>query len=263
MDPITQFKQGQRQAWSTFAPVESLTCTAAPRLVRFAEIRAGMRVLDVACGTGVVAITAARLGAIVTGIDLTPELIAQARENSTVAGLDVAWHEGDVEALPFPDASFDVVVSQFGHMFAPRPGVALSEMLRVLVPGGRIAFSTWPPELFTGSVFRLTSQYSPPSPPGVAPPPQWGDPNMVRERLGGDVRDVTFDRDLVRFPALSVSHMRHSMEHIGPMARLISALASEPEKLASYRRELEELIAIYYENNTVRQDYLVTRAVKI
>jgi SAM-dependent methyltransferase len=263
MDPITQFKQGQRQAWSTFAPIESLTCTAAPRLVRFAEIRSGMRVLDVACGTGVVAITAARTFAKVTGIDLTPELIAHARENSMIAGLDIEWHEGDAEALPFPDASFDVVVSQFGHMFAPRPDVTLKEMLRVLVPGGKIAFSTWPPELFTASVFRLTSKYAPPLPPGIAPPPQWGDPNIVRERFGNAVRDITFDRDLVRFPALSVSHMRHSMEQIGPMARLVTALGAEPEKLSAYRRELDEIIAIYYENNTVRQDYLVTRATKI
>lgn len=262
MDVISELKDMQRRAWSTFAPIENITCTAAPRLVRFAAIREGSRVLDVGCGTGVVALTAAHAGAKVTGIDLTPELLVRARENTAIAGVDVDWHEGDAEALPFPDASFDVVVSQFGHMFAPRPDVAIAEMLRVLVPGGRIAFSTWPPELFTGSIFRLTAKYSPPPPPGVGLPPQWGDPSIVRERLGTAVRELTFDRDVMRFPALSPRHMRLSMEQIGPMARLVRALEAEPARLATYRRELEELIAIYFESNFVRQDFLLTRALK-
>src|SRR5262249_37832690 len=158
-----------------FAVLESLTATAAPRLVRFAGIPPGSEVLDVACGSGVVALTAARLGAKVTGVDLTPELVARARENAALMKLEATWHEGDVEALPLPDAEFDFVVSQFGHMFAPRPQVAIAEMLRVLKPGGTIAFSTWPPELCVGRGFALMGKYGPPPPPGVAPPPQWGD----------------------------------------------------------------------------------------
>jgi SAM-dependent methyltransferase len=262
MDPIVQFKDAQRQAWSTFAPIEAVTCTAAPRLVRFAGIQPGARVLDVGCGTGVVALTAARLGATCTGVDLTPELLARAKESTAIAGVDIDWHEGDAEALPFADASFDVVVSQFGHMFAPRPAAVVAEMLRVLVPGGTLAFSTWPPELFTGSIFRVTAKYGPPLPPGVSPPPQWGDPNIVRERLGSAVRDLVFDRDLMRFPALSPAHVRLGLEQIGPMGRLVKALAGEPTKLAAYRREVEGLIALYFENNAVRQDFLVTRAIK-
>ncbi len=262
MDAVAQFKSAQREAWSTFAPMENITCTAAPRLVSFAEIGASARVLDVGCGTGVVAITAARRGAKVSGIDLTPELIARARQSAAVAGLAIDWHEGDVEALPFGDASFDVVVSQFGHMFAPRPDVALGEMLRVLRPGGRIAFSTWPPELLTGSVFRVTARYSPAPPPGFGAPPQWGDPSVVRERLGAAVRDLAFDRDVMRFPALSPAHMRGALEQIGPMGRLVRALEADPARLAEYRRELDELIAAYFESNFVRQDFLVTRATK-
>jgi len=156
-------------------------------------------VLDVACGTGVVALTAARLGANATGIDLTPELVAHARENSELMNLTVAWHEGDVEALPFPDARFDFVLSQFGRMFAPRPDVAVREMLRVLKPGGTIAFSTWPPELLIGRVFTTMAKYGPPPVPGVAPPPQWGDPSVVRERLGTAVRDLAFTRGTMKF----------------------------------------------------------------
>src|SRR5262249_53486823 len=151
------------------------TTAAAACLVRHAGIRSGMQLLDVACGTGVVAITAARTGARVRGLDLTPELLERARENAYVAGVEIEFREGDVEALPYPDATLDVVPSQFGHMFAPRPEVAVAQMLRVLKPGGTIAFATWPPELLIGSSFRLVSQYMPPPPPGVSPPPQWGD----------------------------------------------------------------------------------------
>ena len=167
MDPIAQFKEGAKQGWSIFAPLEMITGSVAPRLVKYAGVERGREVLDVGCGTGVVALTAARSGAKLTGVDLTPELLARARENGAIMGLDVAWQEGDAEALPFADAKFDIVVSQFGHMFAPRPEIATKEMLRVLKPGGTIAFSTWPPELFVGQSFVLVSRYAPPPPAGV------------------------------------------------------------------------------------------------
>src|SRR5580765_7884275 len=131
-DPLARFKEAQREGWAHFAPLEALTTPPAAELVRRASPRAGQSVLDVACGTGVVAITAARLGARVTGLDLTPELLKRARENAGIADVAVDWHEGDAEQLPFGDADFDVVLSQFGHMFAPRPEVAVAEMLRVL-----------------------------------------------------------------------------------------------------------------------------------
>jgi ubiquinone/menaquinone biosynthesis C-methylase UbiE len=130
MDALAQFKEAQKQSWASFVPFEMATTGPAAQLVRFAEIRAGQRVLDVGCGTGVVAITAARKGADVTGLDLTPELLARARENATITGLIITWKEGDVESLPFAESSFDVVLSQFGHMFAPRAEVAIREMLR-------------------------------------------------------------------------------------------------------------------------------------
>jgi len=132
MDGIAQFKEMQKQSWVHFTPLEAITTPAAARLVRHAAIAPGMRVLDVACGTGVVAITAARLGATVTALDLTPQLLDRARENASVAGVEIDFHEGDVENLPFPDAQFNAVLSQFGHIFAPRPEVAIGEMLRVL-----------------------------------------------------------------------------------------------------------------------------------
>ena len=265
MDPITQFKEQQKAAWANFAILENMTGTVAPRLVKFAGITAGAAVLDVACGTGVVALTAARLGASATGVDLTPELVARARENAELMNLAATWHEGDAENLPVADASFDFVVSQFGHMFAPRPDVAIREMLRVLRPGGTIAFVTWPPELFTGRMFALTAQYAPPPPSGVSPPVQWGDPGNIRERLGTAVKDITFSRDTMLFPILSAQHYRFFMErNFGPATRLLQSLdKSDPDKGQALRRELEDLAAQYFENNTLRQDYLLTRAVKL
>jgi ubiquinone/menaquinone biosynthesis C-methylase UbiE len=134
MDPFESFKAAQKQGWMHFAPFEVHTTPCAARLVKRAGVGSGQRVLDVACGTGVVSVTAARLGAHVTGLDLTPELLERARENARIARVEIDWHEGDVEKLPFGDAEFDVVLSEFGHIFAPRPEVAIGEMLRVLKP---------------------------------------------------------------------------------------------------------------------------------
>jgi ubiquinone/menaquinone biosynthesis C-methylase UbiE len=162
MDVLDKFKQNQREGWAHFAPLELVTTAPAGQLVKFARVKSGDGVLDVGCGTGVVAVTAARLGARVTGLDLTPELLERARENAAIAKVSIDFHEGDVEKLRFDDNEFDVVLSQYGHMFAPRPEVAIGEMLRVLRPGGTIAFSTWPPEMIIGRMFTLAAKYAPP-----------------------------------------------------------------------------------------------------
>lgn len=265
LDAFDSFKAAQKSGWAHFAPLAEMTTPPAAQLVKHAQMRAGVRVLDVACGTGVVAITAARQGARVTALDLTPALLDRARENSRIAGVEVDCREGDVENLPFADGSFDAVLSQFGHIFAPRPDVATTEMLRVLKPGGTIAFSTWPPELFVGRSFALTARYAPPPPPGVSPPTQWGDPRIVTERLGSAVKELVFDRARMLVPALSPQHLREVIERTaGPMIKLVESLsANDPAKLAAYRREYESLIAEYLEENIIRQDYLLTRATKI
>ncbi len=259
-DPFIAFKAAQRERWSLFAPLATFTVVPAAHLVRFAAVRGGERVLDVATGTGVVAVTAAREGATVSGLDLSPELIERARVNASIAGVGVELVDGDVEALPYADASFDVVLSQFGHMFAPRPEVAVAEMLRVLKPGGRIAFSTWPPDQFIGRMFTLIAEYQPP-PPGVAAPPAWGDPNIVRERLGEAVRDLFFERELMVVPTLSVAHYRSSMEQTaGPLINLVAS--APPEVLARFRAELDALIGVFLVGNVVRQHFLMSRAYK-
>jgi SAM-dependent methyltransferase len=264
LDAMAQFKAGQRQAWAPFAPFEQSTASTAPRLVTFAGVQPGQRVLDVGCGTGVVAITARRRGAQVTALDLTPELLQRARENAAIAGVEVEWHEGDAESLPFEDGRFDVVLSQFGHIFAPRPEVVTREMLRVLEPGGVIAFSTWPPERCIGQIFALVGRYLPPPPAFVSPPPQWGDPNVVRERLGAAVTSLAFDRSVMLVPALSVAHFRVFYEaNAGPILRLVQTLQAEPARLALFRRQFEEIAGQYFDNNLVRQDYLLTRATRV
>jgi len=263
MDPFESFKAAQKEGWVHFLPTEAHTTPCAAQLVKRADIRAGQRVLDVACGTGVVSITAARAGARVIGLDLTPALLGRARENARIAGVQIDWHEGDVEKLPFDNAAFDVVLSQFGHIFAPRPEVAIGEMLRVLQPGGTIAFSTWPPELLVGRVFLLVTSYVPP-PPGVSSPVLWGDPNFVRQTLGPAVKDIVFDRATMFIPSLSVTHRRLENEKSSGLVRLVAKLGpSDPAKLEQFRKEYEALASQYFADNLVRQDYLITRATKI
>ncbi|MCU1338314.1 MAG: class SAM-dependent methyltransferase [Bryobacterales bacterium] len=261
-DPFVELKNRQREMWASFAPTAMFTTPVAGHLVKFAGIASGENVLDVGTGTGVVAITAARAGARVTGLDLTPALLDRARENSRIARMDhIVWTEGDAESLPYPDASFDVVLSQFGHMFAPRPEVAVAEMRRVLKSGGRVAFATWPPEHFVGRMFAFVGRNSPPPPPGAAPPPQWGNPAVIMERLAAGFEAPFFARGTMTFPALSVDHNRLFMEtSVGPMQKLVEGLAGNPQKLMAIRAEFDSLVEPYYRENVVHQEYILTRA---
>lgn len=261
-DSFSEFKARQREMWSSFAPAATLTTPVAAHLVDFASVSRGDEVLDVGCGTGVVAITAARRGASVSGVDLTPALLEHARENEKMAACgSIEWTEGDAEKLPYPDGSFDVVLSQFGHMFAPRPDLALSEIRRVLRASGRIAFATWPPEHFVGRFFALVARHSPPPPAGAAPPPLWGVVPIVSERLSTGFEAPFFERGVMNVPALSLPHLWEYMSaSIGPLQKIVERFASEPEKLNSIRREMFELAEPYYSGNIIHQSYLLTRA---
>lgn len=265
-DPFAPFKAGQREMWAGFAVNEGFTTPPAARLVTFAAVAPGEIVLDVGCGTGVVAVTAARAGARVKALDLTPALLDRGRENAAIAGVEVEFVEGDAEALPYPDAAFDVVLSQFGHMFAPRPAVVTAEMLRVLKPGGRIAFSTWPPEHGMGKFFALVARQMPPPPPGVpapAPPPQWGDPNVVRERLGEAVTDLRFERATAVSPTLSPEHALAFLEGtFGPLAKLIQNLQPHPERVSQVRSAVLGLLGEVFAGNALHQHFLMSRATK-
>lgn len=262
-DPFVEFKAAQRESWALFSPLATFTTIGAASLVDFAGIGKDQAVLDVACGTGVVAITAARRGARVRGMDLSPVLLGDARRNAAVINAEIEFLEGDVEALPYADASFDVVLSQFGHMFAPRPEIAIAEMLRVLKPGGRIAFSTWPPEMMIGRMFSLTASYLPP-PAGVAPPTAWGEVSVIRQRLGNAVSDLSFQRDEMSVPSLSPQHYREWMElTAGPLIRLLQSLANQSEQLAKFRAEFEAVISDFFVGNRVRQSFLMSKATRL
>ena len=173
MTELAKIKQGARATWAAgdFAAVARLTLwEVGPRIVAAAAVGPDDRVLDVACGTGNAAIPAAATGADVVGVDLTPELFDAGREEATEAGVSLEWVQGDAEELPFEDESFDVVLSTFGCMFAPRHAVAAAEIARVLRPGGRVGITAWTPEGGMGSFFRTVGAYMPP-PPAIAQPP--------------------------------------------------------------------------------------------
>ena len=261
-DAFTAFKNRQREMWASFAPTATFTTPTAAHLVDFAGVQSGEAVLDVACGTGVAAITAAGRGAKVSGLDLTPQLLAHARENERIAGYGaIEWTEGDAENLPYEDASFDVVLSQFGHMFAPRAEVVISEMRRVLKPGGRLAFATWPPEHYIGRFFALIGRYSPPPPPGTAPPPLWGAVPVVMERLSDGFEAPFFERGMMKVPSLSLSHVWEWMTlSVGPLTKLVESLANSPDRLELLRKEFNDLAAPYFRGNLTHQDYLLARA---
>lgn len=264
-DPFAAFKAAQREGWALFAPASAFTAPPAADLVSFAGVATGHRVLDVGTGTGVAAITAARRGATVAALDLSPVLLDQARQSAALAKVDVSFTEGDVERLPYADASFDVVLSQFGHMFAPRPEVATAELLRVAKPGGRVAFATWPPEHAMGRLFALVARRV--SAPGGAARPspveRWGDPGFVREQLGNAVTELAFDRGVMRVPALSPDHVRVALEAtLGPLASIVRSLASSPDELAQLRGEVTRLVAESTRGNVFEQHFLLTRATK-
>ena len=263
MDKIVELKEKAKVGWASFISFEALTSTAAPKLVQFAGVKNGMKLLDVACGTGVVALTAVRLGAEVEGVDLTPELINRAKENAEIMGLKANFIEGDAEFLPFKENQFDVILSQYGHMFAPRPAVVTTELARVLKPGGILAFSTWPVELFMGKFFKLIEQFSPPLPDGVESPVLWGDMSIIRSRLADHFEQIEFGRDAMYAPTMSPAHMLKLFEkNAGPLANLVKALSNDPAKLQELRSSALMLLEKFFSNNFLKQDFLMTRCIK-
>lgn len=188
-----EVKQKHRAMWALGdypAVAAEIVAPLGGVLVNACEVGPGHQVLDVAAGTGTVALPAARAGASVTASDLTPELLAVGEGTARAEGLDVAWHEGDAEALPYPDGSFDVTTSCVGVMFAPFHRAAADELVRVTRAGGRIGLVSWTPEGFIGQMFSVMRPYAPPPPPGSSPAPLWGSEPHVLDLLGDRVDEV-------------------------------------------------------------------------
>jgi SAM-dependent methyltransferase len=198
------------------------------------------RVLDVACGTGNLALPAARAGADVTGVDIAPNLIAQAKANALDEQLSITFDVGNAEQLPYESESFDTVVTMFGAMFAARTEKAAGELLRVTRRGGRIAMANWTPTGFIGSMFKVTAGYVPP-PAGVPSPLQWGNEEIVRERLGNGTKTLALTRRTISLeypldPAATVNYFRL---WYGPTLRSFAALDEQGRE--GLRRDLEKL----------------------
>lgn len=191
-DGLAELKQRLRASWMAgdFGQIARLNAQGAEDFVARIKLKPGIKVLDVACGTGNQSIPAARTGAQVIGLDIAPNLLEQARQRAQSENLKIEFIEGDAEKLPYPAAQFDVVLSMFGAMFAPRPEVVASELKRVCRPGGLVAMGNWTPEGFVGQMFQITARHAPP-PPGMLPPSLWGVEKVVAERLGSGAGRIT------------------------------------------------------------------------
>lgn len=239
--------------------------SGAAEFVERLNLKPGMRVLDVACGTGNQSIPAAHTGAVVTGIDIAPNLIEQARRNAARADLEIQFDEGDAENLPYADASFDVVMTMFGAMFAPRPERVSAELIRVCRPGGLIVMANWTPAGFVGQMFKTIGKYVAP-PQNMPSPLLWGDETTVRGRFGEKVSEINFEPRLISltFPY----NVRETIElwrlFYGPTHKAFAALDENGQE--ALRRDLEKLWA---ENNLsrngithVKSEYMEITAVR-
>ena len=263
----TQTKTKIANVWELgdYQGVSTMLPPISSHLVKLLNIQPGESVLDVACGNGNTAITARRTGANVTGVDITSDLLNIAKEEEKIAQISgIDWREGDAQALPFEDESFDVVLSTFGHMFAASPDLAAKELIRVTKKGGRIGFATWPPELAIGSIFRVNSKHLPINPNAPPSPILWGNPDVVSERLAG-VKELSFERGTTIFPILSSNHFWKFMStKYGPLIKAIEVINSldNPNEPESLRADFVKALDPYIDDNGLRLGYLLTLASK-
>jgi SAM-dependent methyltransferase len=214
--------------------------TCAEEFIARLALEPGTRLLDVACGSGNLSLPAARAGALVSGVDIAPNLLEQARARAASEGLTIRFDEGDAESLPYGDAAFDVVVSMFGAMFAPRPELVAAELVRVCRPGGRLAMANWTPEGFIGQMFKLTGRHV--APPANMPSPlKWGDEETVRERLREGVADLQLTRRMCLFdyPSPPAGVVESFRLYYGPTQRAFDALDAAGQD--ALRSGLEQL----------------------
>jgi SAM-dependent methyltransferase len=249
LDDLEAIKARARATWmgGDYPRVARLTETAANQFIARLQLKPGTKVLDVACGSGNLAIPAAKAGAVVTGIDIAPNLLDHARVRAAGEALDIRFEEGDAEDLPFEEGAFDAVLSMFGAMFAPRQDVVAGELTRVCRQGGRIALASWTPAGFIGELFRVTGRHVPPQ--AVVPNPLlWGDEAAVRERLGARVAEIRMTRILasLEFPFSVPDTIEFYRVHYGPTLRAFAGLPEAGQ--AALRRDLEDLYVRHNKN---------------
>jgi len=263
---LEDLKVAQQQIWSSgdYGRIAWITVPLARELVEAVEVRPGARVLDVACGTGHVALEAARTFCDVTGIDYVPELVDIARRRALAEGLEADFQVGDAEALPFEAASFDVVLSAIGVMFTADHDRAGAELVRVCRPGGRIGLASWTPTGFVGQMLKAVGKHVPP-PPAAQPPTRWGIEEVVSELLGDRVHDVaSYTATVTQRFASPEAFADFFLTHYGPTYAAATRL-DEPGRAALR----EDLIRLAHEANRALDgtfvsdwDYLVVTAEK-
>jgi ubiquinone/menaquinone biosynthesis C-methylase UbiE len=238
--------------------------TVAEEFVGRLNVQPGMKVLDVASGSGNLAVVASRNGANVTGIDIADNLVEAAKKRADQLGLDIKFEQGDAEALPYEDDTFDLVMTMYGAMFAPRPEIVASELVRVCKPGGRIAMANWTPEGFAGQMFKLGGKYVPPPP--MPPPVQWGVPEIVAERFGDRVTDL---RTTPRMADMIFEYGPDQVvelfkTYFGPTVMALKAMGEE-----NHEAFTRDLVDLWERNNTqtdgttrVKSEYLEVIATK-
>ena len=255
-----ELKQKQSAMWDS-APFERVADHLADihdDLVERLEPVAGKEFLDVACGTGGVSERAAARGAEVTGSDFAPGLVETARKRAAERGLEIRYEVGDAEALPYEDASFDIVASCFGVMFAPDHRAAAAELKRVCRPGGRLGLACWTPDGGIGDLFRLIASFQPPPPPEAGKPLEWGTREHVRELL-----DDAFELEFVDLESAQVGESGEQLWELfstsfGPTKTLADSLP--PDRREEYRRASVEFYERYRDNGGIRhpRHYLAT-----
>jgi SAM-dependent methyltransferase len=231
-------------------------------LVDAVGVRAGQRVLDVAAGTGTSALPAARRGAEVVATDLTPELLDVGRAAAAAEGLTLTWETADAEALPYDDASFDVVLSAIGVMFAPHHQVAADELVRVCRPGGTIGVLSWTPEGFIGQLFATMKPYAPAPPPGASPAPLWGRADHVRGLFGDRVTDLVGQQRTLRVEGFATgAELRDFFKaNYGPTIAVYRSLADEPARVEALDAALAELGDANIRDGVMTWEYLIVTA---
>ena len=264
--PTDALAERARTIWGAgdFGRIAPGFADGAAEFVRRIGIVPGERVLDVACGTGNVALPAARLGGAVTGLDIVPALLGQARAAAADRGLPLRLDEGNCEALPYRDRAFDVTISMFGVMFAGRPDRAAAELLRVTRPGGRIALASWTPTGFVGELLQTVKEFVPP-PAGIPSPLLWGHEGTVRARLA-DARALRFERRMMEFayPCSPAETADLFIAAYGPTVRASAALDAQGR--TAFRRALTWLWTEYNQatdgTTRVESEYLEVTGVR-
>jgi SAM-dependent methyltransferase len=242
---LAEAKRRSRAAWAAgeYDRVADLIWEVGERIVQRVGVGPGEDVLDLACGTGNAAVRAAQAGGRVVGVDITPELFDAARERAAAAGVEVEWMQGDAEALPFGDETFDIVLSTFGALWVPRHQVTAHEIARVLRRTGRIGLTNWTPEGAGGEFFEITRRYLPPAPPVASPPELWGSEEHVRELFADTGIELAFAREEVvwRFDSLTDAVETFNAT-LGPLVKAREILEPEGRWL-----ELREEITDWFE----------------